>query len=28
VFWLVVILAVFLGFSASAVERKEYVLEQ
>jgi ABC-2 type transport system permease protein len=27
-FWLAVIWAVFLGFSASAVERKEYVLEQ
>jgi ABC-2 type transport system permease protein len=27
-FWLALIWAVFLGFSASAVERKEYVLEQ
>jgi ABC-2 type transport system permease protein len=27
-FWLAVIWAIFLGFSASAVERKEYVLEQ
>jgi ABC-2 type transport system permease protein len=27
-FWLAVIWAVFLGFSAAAVERKEYVLEQ
>jgi ABC-type transport system involved in multi-copper enzyme maturation permease subunit len=27
-FWLAVIWALFLGFSASAVERKEYVLEQ
>jgi len=27
-FWLVVIWAIFLGISASAVERKEYVLEQ
>lgn len=27
-FWLAVIWAVFLGFSASAVERKEYILEQ
>jgi ABC-2 type transport system permease protein len=27
-FWLMLIWALFLGFSASAVERKEYVLEQ